>query len=185
MNGRLFLRDGKWYVEYQVINSVRSLPLHKDSVRQLSLRSDKKPEQMIGDKIEFEIVKEYIDSNTNQVQNYAKLTQCNGLDLTPSKSNINTTPETSKLVVGSKVTSHYVMTKEMEHELDRVFDNVQARFMHEVVQRFTDEMLASRLKDVKIEEGTKFFDDTRYTLELFVFNKEELSALIQAVKEGR
>jgi hypothetical protein len=95
------------------------------------------------------------------------------------------TPEISKLTVGSKVTSHYVMTKEMEHELNHVFDNIQARFAHEVVKRFTDEMVASRWKDVKIEEGTNFFDDTRYTLELFVFNREELNTLIQAIKEGR
>ena len=95
------------------------------------------------------------------------------------------TPEISKLTVGSKVTSHYVMTKDMEHELSHVFDNVQARFTHEVVKRFTDEMVASRCKDVKIEEGPNFFDDTRYTLELFVFNREELNTLIQAIKEGR
>jgi hypothetical protein len=54
-----------------------------------------------------------------------------------------------------------------------------------VVKRFTDEMVANRWKDVKVEEGPKFFDDTRYTLELFVFNREELNALIQAIKEGR
>ena len=95
------------------------------------------------------------------------------------------TPEISKLVVGNKVTSYYVMTKDMEHELSHVFDNVQARFTHEVVKRFTDEMVANRWKDVKVEEGPKFFDDTRYTLELFVFNREELNALIQAIKEGR
>jgi hypothetical protein len=95
------------------------------------------------------------------------------------------TPETTKLTVGNKVTSHYVMTKEMEHELSHLFDNVQARFTHEVVKRFTDEMVASRWRDVKIEEGTNFFDDTRYTLELFVFNREELNTLIQAIKEGR
>lgn len=95
------------------------------------------------------------------------------------------TPETSKLMLGNKVTSHYVVTKEMEHELNHVFDNVQARFTHEVVKRFTDEMVASRWKDVKIEEGPNFFDDTRYTLELFVFNREELNTLIQAVKESR
>jgi hypothetical protein len=81
MKGRLFLRDDKWYVEYQIINSVRSLPLHKDSVRQLSLRSDKQPEHMHMEEIEFEIVKEYTDSNTNQVQQYTILTKCNGLDL--------------------------------------------------------------------------------------------------------
>ena len=81
MKGRLFLRDDKWYVEYQIINSVRSLSLHKDSVRQLSLRSDKQPEHMNMEEIEFEMVKEYTDSNTNQVQQYAILTKCNGLDL--------------------------------------------------------------------------------------------------------
>jgi hypothetical protein len=80
MKGRLFLRDDKWYVQYQIINSVRSLPLHKDSVRQLSLRSDKQPEHMHMEEIEFEIVKEYSDMNTNQVQKYAKLTQCKGLN---------------------------------------------------------------------------------------------------------
>jgi hypothetical protein len=95
------------------------------------------------------------------------------------------TPETTKLTVGSKVTSHYTMTKEMEHELNHLFDNVQARFTHEVVKRFTDEMVASRWKDVKIEEGTSFFDDTRYTLELFVFNREELDALIRSIKEDK
>lgn len=95
------------------------------------------------------------------------------------------TPETTKLMVGSKVTSHYLMTKEMEHELNHVFDNVQARFTHEVVKRFTDEMVASRWKDVKIEEGTNFFDDTRYTLELFVFNRQELDELIRSIKEGK
>jgi hypothetical protein len=73
----------------------------------------------------------------------------------------------------------------MEHELSHLFDNVQARFTHEVVKRFTDEMVASRWKDVKVEEGSRFFDDTRYTLELFVFNREELNALIQAIKENR
>jgi hypothetical protein len=77
------------------------------------------------------------------------------------------------------------MTKEMEHELNHVFDNVQARFTHEVVKRFTDEMVASRWKDVKIEEGTNFFDDTRYTLELFVFNRQELDELIRSIKEGK
>lgn len=95
------------------------------------------------------------------------------------------TPETSKLMLGNKVTSHYVVTKEMEHELSHVFDNVQARFTHEVVKRFADEMVASRWKDVKIEEGPNFFDDTRYTLELFVFNRQELNTLIQAIKESR
>jgi DNA polymerase III delta prime subunit len=95
------------------------------------------------------------------------------------------TPEISKMIVGSKVTSHYVMTKEMEYELSRVFDNIQARFTHEVVKRFTDEMIANRWKDVKVEEGSKFFDDTRYTLELFVFNRQELDKFIELIKSTK
>ena len=54
MYGKLFIRDNKWYIEYQIINSFRSLPLHPDSERLLSLRSDKKPEHIIGENIEFE-----------------------------------------------------------------------------------------------------------------------------------
>ena len=85
MKGRLFLRDDKWYVEYQIINSVRSLPLHADSERLLILRSDKKPEQMIGDKIEFEIVEEGVHPYTDEVKRYAKLTQCPGLNIEPDE----------------------------------------------------------------------------------------------------
>ncbi len=87
-----------WCVQYQIINSIRSLPLHKDSVRLLSLRSDKQPEHMHMEEVEFEIVKEYIDSHTNQVQKYAKLTQGKGLNLESLKSKLdnvlsNETPE--------------------------------------------------------------------------------------------
>jgi hypothetical protein len=81
MKGRLFLRDDKWYVEYQIINSFRSLPLHVDSERLLLLRSDKLPEQMIGEKVEFEFedVWENGEVGINGLR-YAKLTQCKGLD---------------------------------------------------------------------------------------------------------
>ncbi len=134
----------------------------------------------IGKEVEFVI------ENYNYGGTYAKITE-QMIDKKfenqkPLESNTNMTPEVSKLIVGSKVTSHYVMTKEMEHELNQVFDNIQVRFTHEVVKRFTDEMVASRWKDVKIEEGPNFFDDTRYTLELFVFNRQELNELIQAIE---
>jgi hypothetical protein len=85
MKGRLFLRDDKWYVEFQIINSFRSLPLHADSERLLSLRSDKQPEQMIGEKVEFEFedVWENGQVGINGLR-YAKLTQCNGLNFEKS-----------------------------------------------------------------------------------------------------
>ena len=80
MKGNLYTREDGWYVHYQVVNSLRSLPLHKDSISLLSLRSDKQPEHMHMEEIEFEIVKEYSDMNTNMIQKYAKLTQCKGLN---------------------------------------------------------------------------------------------------------
>jgi hypothetical protein len=81
MKGKLYIKDnGLQFVQYHIINSIRSLPLHRDSVRLLSLRSDKQPEHMHMEEVDFEIVKQYTDSNTNQVQRYAKLTRCNGLN---------------------------------------------------------------------------------------------------------
>jgi hypothetical protein len=88
MKGTLYIRDDGWYIQYQILNSIRSLPLNKDSIRLLSLRSDKQPEHMHMEEVEFEIVKEYVDSNTNQVQKYAKITQSNGLNFTNSQSKI-------------------------------------------------------------------------------------------------
>jgi hypothetical protein len=82
MKGKLYIKDnGLQFVQYHIINSIRSLPLHRDSVRLLSLRSDKQTEHMHMEEVDFEIVKEYTDSNTNQVQQYAKLTQCPGLNI--------------------------------------------------------------------------------------------------------
>jgi hypothetical protein len=71
-SGSLAKNESGWMVMYQVINSIRSLPLHPDSVLELSILSDKKMEDRIGDKVKFEKVKERTDS-TNQVQAYAKL----------------------------------------------------------------------------------------------------------------
>ena len=81
MKGKLFIKGNKWYVEYRVSNSFSSIPLHPDSEQSLMLRSDKQPDQMIGENIEFEIKVKYIDTHTNRIQRYALLTQCNGLDL--------------------------------------------------------------------------------------------------------
>jgi hypothetical protein len=90
MKGKLYIKDnGLQFVQYHIINSIRSLPLHRDSVRLLSLRSDKQPEHMHMEEVDFEIVKEYTDSNTNQIQQYAKLTQCKGLNLESLESKLN------------------------------------------------------------------------------------------------
>ena len=96
------------------------------------------------------------------------------------------TPEqTSKFITDRRIVTQYTMTREMEHELSQVFDNVNARFAHEVVKRFTDEVMKSRLGEVTIEEGPKFFDDTIFKLELFVFNRQELNELIESIKMNK
>jgi len=134
----------------------------------------------IGKEVEFVI------ENYNYGGTYAKITE-QMIDKKfenqkPLKSNTNMTPVVSKLIVDRKITSQYVVSKEMEYELNQVFDNVNARFAHELVKRFTDEVMKSRLGEVTIEEGPGFFDDTTFKLELFVFNTQELKELIQAIE---
>jgi hypothetical protein len=79
MKGNLYLSNHSdanddWRVQYQIINSIRSLPLHVDSTNLLALRSDKKPEDIHGEEVEFEIVEEGVHSYTEEVKRYAKLT---------------------------------------------------------------------------------------------------------------
>ena len=66
MKGALLKENNQWIVEHWEGLKVKEYPLlPKDATS--CLDGDK------GKEIEFEIVKEYIDSHTNQVQNYAKL----------------------------------------------------------------------------------------------------------------
>jgi hypothetical protein len=83
----------------------------------------------------------------------------------------------NSFIVGKKLTAQYEINKEMERELSIVFDNLNARLSHEVIERFTNEMIANRMKDVVIEEDT-INKTTRFKLELFVFNRQELEALL-------
>jgi hypothetical protein len=137
MKGRLFLRDNIWYVHYEVINSLRTLILHKDSVRKLSLRSDKQPEHMHMEEIEFEIVKEYSDMNTNQVQKYAKLTQCPGLNIETGK-NIEYTRE--DMIDFAKWIARDWMSILVENKWMWEYQN-EVGSHHEYFGYFTDEQL--------------------------------------------
>jgi hypothetical protein len=77
MKGKIHKTEQGWVVQYGVINSIRSLPLHPDDVKQINRDAQvfDNIEARIAayPEVEFEIVKEYIDSHTNQVQAYAKL----------------------------------------------------------------------------------------------------------------
>jgi len=54
MKGTLIKNEKGWVVMYQVVNSIRSLPLHPYSIMELSILSDKKMEDRIGDEVEFD-----------------------------------------------------------------------------------------------------------------------------------
>jgi len=66
MKGTLLKENNQWIVEHWEGLKVKEYPLLTDDAT-YCLDSDK------GKEVEFEIMKEYIDSHTNQVQKYAKL----------------------------------------------------------------------------------------------------------------
>lgn len=76
MKGTLYKTEQGWIVQFQVINSIRSLPLHPQSVQELSIKSDKKLEDRIGDIVEFEKKTRVLDEN-GYTYNYAKLIDLN------------------------------------------------------------------------------------------------------------
>jgi len=85
MKGKITKTDQGWMVEHNVDERTpighkswwETLPLHPDDVKQINRDAQvfDNIEARIAayPEVEFEIVKEYIDSHTNQVQAYAKL----------------------------------------------------------------------------------------------------------------
>jgi hypothetical protein len=72
MKGILTKTEKGWVVNYNYSinnNDWETLPLHPDFIELMDTCFTSK----FSHEIEFEIVKEYIDSHTNQVQKYAKL----------------------------------------------------------------------------------------------------------------
>ena len=68
MKGTLHKTEHGWAVRYSDMKFMPLLPLHYDSLgkRDFGVFIE-------GKVVDFELVKEYIDDNTNQVQSYAKL----------------------------------------------------------------------------------------------------------------
>jgi hypothetical protein len=65
-------------------------------------------------------------------------------------------------------------------------ERLQEIINREIIERFINEMLSTRLQDLKTEEviGPDGKSKLETKLELFVFNKEELKGLISAIKNG-
>ena len=77
MKGILKKTPAGWFVWYSVMrdeitSGYDSIPLHPKYEKYYFLDDDAS-----GGEVEFEIVKEYIDNHTNQVQAYAKLKRPN------------------------------------------------------------------------------------------------------------
>jgi len=88
MKGKLILTEGKWFVEYQdlELDDFKYFPLDSHSELLVSLRSDRQPIHIIGERVEFKI----------EQHGYAKLTKCNGLHLVDPKSGEYDIPEKIK-----------------------------------------------------------------------------------------
>jgi len=59
MKGRLTKIEQGWRVQYSVINSIRSRPLHRDDISDILSNPDSKIENLVGKEVEFEIVTEW------------------------------------------------------------------------------------------------------------------------------
>jgi hypothetical protein len=90
-------------------------------------------------------------------------------------------PEILKRITDRKITTQSVI-REMEYGLNA--DTVRAISVLNLVQKATSDMISSRMMDVKIEED-QMRRETKFKLELFVFNKQELEDLIQSVHNFR
>jgi hypothetical protein len=90
-----------------------------------------------------------------------------------------------KLIMGNRVRTQVELSKDIQSEyyfLEN--DNLTGILTKELIQRFTNELISTRMKDVVIEENPNSYS-TQYKLDLFVFNYDELMDLIkQHVREA-
>jgi len=73
------------------------------------------------------------------------------------------------------------------HQVQKIGEErLQEIINREIIERFINEMLSTRLQDLKTEEiiDPDGKSKLQMKLELFVFNKEELKGLISAIKDG-
>lgn len=94
------------------------------------------------------------------------------------------TNKPTKYLSDARVRVQYELSRSMEQDLNLVFDNVHVRIATEMIQKLVDTLIKKRMKEVVIEEDFLRRAKT-FKLDLYVFNKEELQELIQAIKLGK
>ena len=94
------------------------------------------------------------------------------------------TDKPTKYLSDARVRVQYELPRSMEQELNLVFDNEHVKVATEMIQKLVDTLIKKRMKEVVIEEDFLRRAKT-FKLDLYVFNKEELQELIQAIKLGK
>jgi hypothetical protein len=84
-------------------------------------------------------------------------------------------------LTGKKVTTQVEVDKYMLTELNLSFDNIKARIANDLIQRFAQEMVSNRINDM-VEEEVRDGQATRFSMELFVFNRQDLQDLITLIQ---
>ena len=164
MKGTLTKTEQGWRVQYDVINSIRSLPLHRDDISDILSNPDSKIENLVGKEVEFEIVKEYIDSHTNQVQSYAKL--------------INHISDISKMVEDDveKLAEHY------STQMEDVSDNLGKYLVKAVYIDGYNKAKENTYTEEQVREAIDMATTSKYDYKLNFYSSDEI---IQSLKSKK
>ena len=81
-------------------------------------------------------------------------------------------------IISKKLSAGFYVNSEMKE----AFLNDTDKIKYELFKSLLKTLYENRVNDINISEGVRFFDDSRYELELFVFNREELMQLVQSIK---
>lgn len=89
-------------------------------------------------------------------------------------------------MINRKVITQVQLDPELLEQQKQIMGEEQlSEILHkQLIGRFVDEMLSNRLQDIKMEEVTGPGGSTlQMKLELFVFNKEELTKLVEDIEK--
>jgi hypothetical protein len=90
-------------------------------------------------------------------------------------------------MINRRVTTQFQFSKELVEEQKHIMgaEELSSTLNRQLIERFVNEMLSTRLQDLKTEEviGSDGKSNLEMKLELFVFNKEELTKLIEDVEK--
>jgi hypothetical protein len=91
-------------------------------------------------------------------------------------------------MINRRVTTQFQFSKELIEEQKHIMgaEELSSILNKQLIERFVNEMLSTRLQDLKTEEviGSDGKSNLQIKMELFIFNKEELNGLVTMIKNG-